>query len=248
MPEPLFLLSAAVAPQPEYLDSKATSHPTKIADPSLRLAQYLSALENWNTLVRGTGGHIVVVETSGEGHVELSAYADVVPFAPTPKQVMAGRGGIEAAAIDHALQTLAPTRQTPLFKVTGRLFVPNALEAARDIDPGTVRARGRADRTFYDSRFIITDVETWQRHLSGMDVQVDDEADRWLERVLAVRLMEADILGGVRVERFPVIPTIVGVSGTTGQVYGSRWEALSGVRYMQRKGEGLLRRMTRRLV
>ncbi|MCI7455845.1 hypothetical protein [Actinomyces urogenitalis] len=248
MPEPLILLSAAISPRQEYIDATRTSVPTRLTDPEIRLAQYLEAVSVWTAHARSHGAKVVVVETSGTRTDELSRQCELIGYEPSARQVAGGRGAIEAAALDYALEVLDPPEDAMLIKATGRLIVPNAFHAASGLSRGVVRARGKADRTFYDSRLIVTDVGTWRRNLTGMGQQVADESGRWLERVLAMRLMEAEVLGKLTVERFPVIPEFVGSSGTTGKRYTSRLDAVPGVRLVQRKAEGLLRRASRHFV
>lgn len=248
MPESLILLSAAISPRQEYVDTTRTSFPTSLTDPEFRLAQYLEAVSAWTTAASRHGAKVVVVETSGTYTDELSRQCDLIRYTPTASQVAGGRGAIEAAALDYALEVLDPPEGAMLIKATGRLVVPNAFRAASGLPHGVVRARGKADRTFYDSRFLVTDVGTWRRNLTGMGQQVAEESGQWLERVLAMRLMEGEVLGRLKVERFPVIPEIVGCSGTTGRRYTSRLDAVPGLRLVQRKTEGLLRRVSRHFV
>ncbi|UIJ35545.1 hypothetical protein [Allobranchiibius sp. GilTou73] len=239
----LILLTAAVTPDPAFLAGDASFWMT-LADPQVRAGQYRAAVDHWSGVAHAVGGRVAVVETSGADRGDVTRRTDVgyVSYSLPAGLASGGKGAIEAAAIDHALDTLDPAPDTVLVKVTGRLLVENAARVIGPVGDATVQVRRSLDRAFADTRFVVTTVGTWREHLSGMGVEVDDDRARWLERVAAQRLIVGEYAGTLTVQRFPDPPRFVGASGTTGVRYDG-WRARVVPPVVQRKAEGAVRRL-----
>ena len=245
----LILLTAAVTPDPAFLAHDAPFR-VALADPRVRAGQYRAAVDHWHAVAQAAGGRVAVVETSGAAHGDLTRRSDVgfVSYDVPPGLAAGGKGAIEATAIDHALASLEPSPDTVLVKVTGRLLVANAAKVVGPVGDATVRVRRSLDRSFADTRIVVTTVGTWSEHLCGMGADVDDDHGRWLERVAAQRLILGEYAGALTVQRFPSPPRFAGASGTTGARYDG-WRTRSVPPVVQRKAEGAVRRLLgRRLV
>ncbi|MFF1382219.1 hypothetical protein ACFVWT_01500 [Arthrobacter sp. NPDC058288] len=215
----LILLTAAVTPDVAFGSS--------LSDPKERLRQYRSAIDEWSRVADASDCDLVTVETTGSGD-SLRDQVRVVDFHAPEDTKQHGKGAVESAALDAAILACGLPDSSTVHKVTGRLTLRNAERLVAPLDNGA-RVRRTLDRTYCDTRFFSTNVKFWQTHLSGMANEVADDSGRYLEHVMAHRLMKAEY-GGTAVQRFPERPMLLGVSGTTGKSYGTLWQrALSPV-------------------
>lgn len=207
-----------------------------VADPTQRLNQYRSALEKWIRVAERRDLYLAVVETTGFAEDRLLGQkSDHIIYhnhEPSTVDVSRGKGAIEAAALDSVMAVL-PSPITWGIKVTGRLFVTNS-EVFFNPGASAVRVRRTLDRAYADSRAFTFDRSAWQSHLNGMNLEVDEARGRYLEHVLAMRLIAGEYAQTLRVDPFVRRPVIVGQSGTTGRKYGSRtqqwaWAAMDRV-------------------
>lgn len=139
-PRITLLLTATVSP-PSHV-------PLRRTDPSVRLADYLTAIEFWSRNPDPRVHSLVFVENSGSGQEEirgaLSAlqgrYAQVEFVDASPNEVEPGvhYGYAELAMIDRAFQQSASLRSATHFvKVTGRLMFPEIPGFLDQVQPGT---------------------------------------------------------------------------------------------------------------
>ncbi|MEA5456993.1 hypothetical protein SPF06_19900 [Sinomonas sp. JGH33] len=215
------LLTAAVSP--------TTSGKIAVRDPAIRLRQYQGAIARWASALHGSLFRLVVVETTGEPAEKLlaglgkteSSRVRVLDYSPTPQELARGKGAVEIASIRHVIAQEMLDANSTLFKCTGRLVVVNARRIIEPLGDSVVRSRMTADRSWVDTRFIGAVVGTWTEQLFRDIDLVDDDAGRYLERVMAARLSYESAINGVRLERFHERPLFEGVSGTHGARYSS---------------------------
>lgn len=224
----LILLTAAVTPEASFASS--------LADPEERLRQYEAAIVCWTKIAYDTGCSLGVVETTASGHL-LGDVARVLDFTPSEAARERGKGAVEAEALDAALRAFDMDGDSTLHKVTGRLMLRNAAALVRPLPTGVATVRRTLDRSYCDTRFFSASYDVWQKYLTGMAEEVNDSGGRYLEHVMAHRLIEAEYQG-VMVERFAERPLILGASGTTGKAYGTPRQRL--VSPIKKKIEDLL--------
>lgn len=210
------LLTAAITPDPRFGSA--------VSDPSERLGEYRKAVKKWQAQGREAGFDVAVIETTGSD--ALDADVKVIPFTPSDEHVSRGKGSVEAAALDHALSVLALAREATVVKVTGRLVVENADRLLSPLAPGVIQVRRTLDRSFCNTRLLISTAGFWTDHLSGMDSSIDDNLGRYIEHIVAYRLITAELFAKAKVERFPVRPVFEGRSGTNGTPYGTTRERI----------------------
>jgi hypothetical protein len=208
----LIVLTAAVEANPIYGSA--------LSDPATRLKQYVASVSGWARIAEKCSFDLLVVETSGNEEA-LAKYFPTCGFRVEDEIAKRGKGAAEAVALDDALVNYQLSKESTVVKVTGRLQVRNA---TRLIIPsaGDVRVRRTLDRRYCDTRFFISSYAVWESTLTGMHHEVDDSNGRYLEHVMAKRLIDAEYTG-VEVARFAERPQIIGSSGTTNQKYGS-WD------------------------
>jgi hypothetical protein len=207
----LILLTAAIVPD--------TSFRNALSDPEQRLGQYRTAIRTWSDVASATGCKLMIVETSGSGHL-LADQAETVSFTPSLEAKNAGKGAAEAEALEAGLRVADLAEHATFHKVTGRLALRNWKSAVLPVTAGTVRVRRSMDRSYCDVRFFSVTRSFWDQYLQGMSNEVHDVEGRYLEHVMAQRLVLAEY-AGVHVERFPERPSFMGSSGTSGNSYGS---------------------------
>lgn len=224
------LLTAAVTPAPQF--------GAAVSNPSERLAQYQQALSFWANDSTRCDWKIIVVETTGCPSSQLTARVPssllpriiVVPFETKAELISKGKGSVEAAAIDSALNAtdLPITDESTFYKATGRLVVGNAARLLSRLPRNTAMVRRSLDGKYCDSRFFGTTVKFWKDNLSSMGDEVNDDEGRFIEHVLAHRLRDSEYRYGAAIDRFPHRPRIAGQSGTSGQKYGRLGELARG--------------------
>lgn len=214
------LLTATVTPN--------VSDHLVVSDPGLRLRQYQNAIAGWYRALGATDFSLAVVETSGAPKDEVLAQLPQsersrVPFfhhLPTNDQLRRGKGAVELAAIEHALNThdaLVP--ESTVYKCTGRLTLLNVAHTVATLAPTSVRVRMTLDRSWADTRLVGATVQTWRDVLVPGAHKIDDDRNRYFERVMAAQLAPRLALGELQLERFPSRPIFTGVSGTSGRSY-----------------------------
>lgn len=209
------LLTAAVRPRPEFA--------VAVSDPARRLAQYISAINQWAGVARRMSYSLVVLETSGfdlSTALDPSHQALVLNHSPSEHSVRGGKGAIEAEAMESAVGAMAEMH-SPLcsvFKVTGRLAVAEPEALLVPLTTETFRVRRTLDRSFCDTRMFGFTIGGWKRWLTGMQAEVQDSSQRYLEHVVAQRLVLAEFKGAI-VGRYTHKPRFMGQSGTSGSTY-----------------------------
>lgn len=224
-----------------------------VADPALRLSQYVHSVSRWVAMADRDGFRVMLVENSG---FDLHDFKHALPLtargrlavlevAPPPEEVTRrGKGASESVMIDQGMCAI-DTRPTEwIAKGTGRLFVKNLSRALpRRDEELSIVMRGTLGGGYVDSRLLIARHVTWSTTLNGMAGEIDDTAHMFLEHVIARRVIKAERMAGLRVGRFRTAPQFVGISGTSGQRYGRG--ALSLRRMVSSPIEHALRLMPR---
>lgn len=211
----LILLTAAVVPDNAFR--------VALSDPGVRLGQYRTAIRAWSEVADATKCDLLVVETTGSADL-LREDARVVSFTPSEAARQAGKGAAEAEALEAGVRAAGLSDRSTIHKATGRLMLRNWDTAIRPVASGA-RVRRVVDRSYVDVRFFSVNAEVWSGYLLGMGAEIDDAGGRYLEHVMAQRLIRAEY-EGVPVERFPERPGLAGSSGTHGKPYGSLKERL----------------------
>lgn len=210
------ILTAAVTPDPRF--------GSVLSDPKVRLGQYHNALAYWSKVAEKRDWKVLVVETTGFAAHDLVTPAEqrvqALNFHPDDALVRRGKGAIEAAAIDFLLREADVPSSATFYKVTGRLTLANSSQLLTEVADGAALARRTIDGKYCDTRLFATQAAFWREHLGAMAEEVDETCGRYLEHVLAFRLVRAEYLHDVSVERFKRRPILVGISGTTGAHYG----------------------------
>ena len=219
----VILLTATVTPN--------VSSRLSVINPDLRLSQYQQALLSWQDALDPRLFELAVVETSGASESDLLAALSakdrsrvrVLRHLPTASQIERGKGAIELAAVFSAIDSMPDlVAGSTLYKSTGRLNLLNSARILSPLRPATVRVRMTADRSWADTRIFGADLATWKMVFGGVDFQVDDRSNRYLEKVVASRVSSAAALGDLQLSRFPRRPVFSGVSGSTGARYSSQ--------------------------
>lgn len=214
------LLTAAVTPNSNFQ--------TAVANSEIRLEQYQNSTAAWTKVATDLGWHTIVVETTGCAEslllqkipVSERRNITVVPFEAHQDLLLHGKGGVEAAAMDHVISSdIIPFATSTFFKTTGRLRVDNARRLLRKLPEDKILVRRTMDRRFCDTRFFGTTKAFWHAYLTGMGTEVIDKQGRYLEHVLAYRLAVAEYESNARADRFSERPQIIGSSGSTGIAY-----------------------------
>ncbi|WIB67967.1 hypothetical protein DEI93_02685 [Curtobacterium sp. MCBD17_035] len=218
----------------------ATVHPNvsdgiHVVDPEIRLAQYRTAIADWESWSSRLGFRLALVETSGAPADRLLSEVppagrpaiDVVHYAPSSEEVTAGKGRIESAAVIHAISALVADDALTVFKCTGRLRIANPQAVISAVGAASVRLRMTLDRTFADTRLIGAAAHVWRDVLLKDREVLDDTGGIYLEHLVAAEVARASALSQIAIERFPSRPLFIGLSGSTGRTYvGRRFPAL----------------------
>ncbi len=213
----VLVLTATVAP--------TTGFRLAVTDPGERLGQYVSSFGRWRALADRIGLEVLAVENSGAGEAELRAALGghrLVVAGEAAATDAEGRGVGEARLVDVAAKVLLAdglADDALVTKATGRLFVPNFARAVH-LDRLGVQADVKSDLRTCDSRLFTVPFGCLHAHLVGMERGIDERAGRYFEHVLVQRLL-ACVGAGTPWVGWRRMPEFRGVSGTTGEQYGS---------------------------
>lgn len=216
----IVILTATVTPN--------VTHRLTLADPQIRLEQYQAAIARWGRVLEPSGFHLAVVETSGARRDDLlyalpldkHAAVRTFDYHPSDSQVSRGKGAIELGAIAYVLARhpgVGPA--SSVYKCTGRLPLLNASRIVRPVEPGRVRIRMMADRSWVDTRLIGARAPVWDELVNTCSDAVDERLGYDLERVAAAHFASKAALKQLQIERFRERPVFEGVSGTSGRTY-----------------------------
>ncbi|MBA8848145.1 hypothetical protein [Microcella alkalica] len=216
----IVLLTAAVRPR--------AAGPLAVSDPQERLGQYRQSLLRWSSLLEVSAAEIHVVETTGSAGLGLLSLVpqplrsriEVISCEVDREAERRGKGAAEFHAIEKYMGSAsAPDGDTTLYKVTGRLFVRNAMECITPLAQEEIRIRMTLDRTFADSRFFGASSLLWRTLLADISSKMNDEKSMIAEVVLAAEVAHAAAIGDILISRFPRRPVFEGKSGSTGEIY-----------------------------
>jgi hypothetical protein len=200
-----------------------------VCDPEERLTQYLGVLEYVCGVVREMEGvRVLVAENSGvvvERLRESCERLGAVYHASPPAGEARGKGWDEFQSLRHALeaQKLACNEQTVIFKITGRLRVDNLGGLVRGLqgDAADVWIRLREKGFSSDTRAFAFRMSVFPRLAEAMEA-LDEVKGVYFEHCAAKAVYLAR-WEGKRWGCFAEGLRIVGVSGSTGEVYGGGW-------------------------
>lgn len=212
----LILLTAAIVPDESFRNA--------LSDPEERLSQYRTSIQFWSDVAVALDSRLLVVETSGSAEL-LADQAETVGFTPSARAKNAGKGAAEAEALEAAIRAAELPEDATLHKVTGRLKLRNWESTVLPLHYGAARVRRSLDRRYCDVRFFSATAGFWIQYLQGMSAEVSDDGGRYLEHVMAQRLILAEY-AGEKLERFAERPIFSGSSGTNGKSYGSLRERM----------------------
>ncbi len=204
----------------------ATAPFTKITDPFARATATLRALSRWMILCKDTD--FVLCDGSGyELDRDFEAWPaiersriEVLAFENDRDQVrLKGKGYGEGEIIRYALSNSATLKSAASFaKCTGKLWVDN-YGSCRKAYNGIAGFShfGFLKLTAIDTRFFIVQKDFFQAHLMPSYIRCDDSRGRYLENVYL------DSLSVIDKKRWmlAVYPRIRGLSGTSGEEYGT---------------------------
>ena len=194
----------------------------KVNSERLRAVQYLETLRWWK---RNSPWPILFADNSGssllnELRFEGGEDCVVIAVEPPPEDLAAtrGKGLAEAFMLREAMTRLDP-KFTAIVKVTGRLTVRNIGRCLASMDGRFVTCKISPDLTFSDSRVFAGDRESLRYLVNRVIDGADDESGRYFEHELAAGALSL-ISGGVPFRAFHRLPSVRGVSGTSGNAYG----------------------------
>lgn len=195
---------------------------TKLSDPDERKTQYIDAI---NYYVKKTTFPIVFVENSNTDISFLfqdKIIEDRLEFLTFKGNAdkTRGKGYGEAEIIEYAMNHSKNIAiDSNIIKITGRLIVENVMKlvASRDLFclKYSIQCAVNSEFSFADSRILISSV-IFMRQFLNKKYQIDDSKNVFFEHVLLNTIKEID-----KFYYFPFLekPQIIGVSGSTGEVY-----------------------------
>ncbi len=193
--------------------------------PSIRMTEYKDALNSW--ILHGGASRIIVCENSGAELAELkmsipankSPNVEFVSYVDLKSGPTRGKGYAELGEIERVLSCVNNIALTDVVvKCTGRLIVRNGAELLRrvahiDFD---VMCDLRKYLTYADTRIFAATREFLENYLIQRRETVNDNSGIYLEHALAAAV-GTGLANGKKWRPFPLLPQIVGVSGTTGK-------------------------------
>ena len=221
---PVLILTSTVRPHPGVT--------VRVNDEQIRLGQYRHALRWWKS---NSPWPIVFVDNSGsplfeELNPEMNARCLLMAVEPPPAHLAArGKGVCEALMLRSAIERLDP-RFNVIVKVTGRLTVTNIDRCLPPFDGRFVTCKMTPDLTFSDSRIFAGDRQSVNYLADCIIEKSNDEDVRYFEHELAAGALHL-ISQGVAFRSFRRLPSIRGISGTSGQSYGRGWQVPARLTY-----------------
>ena len=192
-----------------------------------RKAQYIKAL---NYYISKTNYKIVFTENSNIDISPLfvkeikSGRLECLTFSGN-KEKNRGKGVGECEIIQHALDNstiINRYKKVRIVKITGRLIIKNIRlinNIHRLLFPiNTILFAINSDISFPDSRYIIAPASFYIK-LLNLKKAIDDSVGYYFEHALLDTLIKEN---NYSYSPFFIQPDIVGVSGTTGKLYGSQ--------------------------
>jgi hypothetical protein len=210
---PVLILTSTVRPHPGVT--------VRVSDERVRLGQYRHALHWWKS---NSPWPIVFVDNSGsplleELNPEMDARCALMTVEPPARSVAArGKGVCEALMLRSALERLDP-KFNVIVKVTGRLTVANIDKCFSSFDDSFVTCKMTPDLTFSDSRIFAGDRQSVEYLVDCVIEKSNDEDVRYFEHDLAAGALHL-VSEGIPFRSFRRLPSIRGISGTSGQSYG----------------------------
>jgi len=211
------------------IDPKSMSN-TQRNDPAVRLNDYRVALKAW--LECGAFNRIIFCENSGYDLTSIRQICDRCRRPGTEVELLSftqesfpekfGKGYGEMLILAHVLRESALLQPAArMVKVTGRLFVRNARQLAAgfaaNADAAMLCALAR-NLTYTDCRVFAAGCEFLEKYLLPMATVLDESAGINFERVLA-RAVHLAMASGLKWAQLPVVPDLVGFSGTQNKEY-----------------------------
>lgn len=225
----------------------ATATQVALRSPQMRTAEYIRAFEFWFRKL-GVGDAIVWLDASTADLTPIIATARASDLGPSvvigqlEGQPATQKGIGDASILSTAIRICSPSLSdsTVILKCTGRLRARAASEIlgiARE-DGTDVLGRLRSDLQWADSR-LFGFKRGAARIFEGMETEIDEPSKRYMEHVLADRLLIAEASGLTRT--WMPHPRYRGREGTSGARYGSipsRFRAKASDAISRRAHEG----------
>jgi len=193
-------------------------------DPSVRLQDYMSALEAW--LSSGAAPRVVFCENSGHDLGPLKRVAgsrtareiEFLSFFGNQRGVTKGKGHSELRLLEHAIrESELIAKSDVVVKCTGRLTVRNGIAVLRAIAASEfdVMCSLKQHLAFADSRLFAATPSFIERYLLARVDMIDDTAGVYFEHALACAIASA-VADRKQWRPFPIFPRIEGISATDG--------------------------------
>lgn len=220
------------------------------ADPETRLRDYRLALENW--VVQGNFTRLIVCENSGADLSVLERVVasrhmrnvDFISYVDGGAAEKRGKGYAELLEIERALGCdVQIEREDIVVKCTGRLQIENAARILKRIAmlEFDVMCDLKKYLTFADSRIFAATREFLEDYLIPRREMINDSAGVYFEHALAMAAVAA-VADGKAWRPFPVLPEIIGISGSTGRSMTDSWIKRLAKRVYYRLNDHILRR------
>ncbi len=198
---------------------------TSLTNSSVRRAQYIHSI---NYYIHNTSFPIVFVENSNTdiSHVFqasiLNSRIEFLTFCGNNNKTK-GKGLGEAEIIEYALNNSifisSTNKHCFIIKITGRLIINNIEDIVYHHYPfqgqNIVAASFNSDYSFTDSRLIVAPFNFYLSFLDNKD-QINDFNKKYFENVLSDSIKQTKEF---HYYPFFVEPQIIGISGSTGEIY-----------------------------
>jgi hypothetical protein len=204
---------------------------TSLNDPKERREQYVTAI---NFYLTNSNYPIVFVENTGTDISELfspavqSGRMEFLSFKGN-KEKERGKGYGECEIIQYALENshfINSSKDKRIIKITGRLIIQNITLIIKIhtliFSPKYVICTISNDYTYADSRFIIAQADFYQRFIKQKEM-INDTKGYFFEHALWDTIKRENAYSFTP---FYIMPQILGVSGSTGEVYQKKFQTI----------------------
>lgn len=204
---------------------------TSLNDPRERKEQYVTAI---NFYLSSSNFPIVFVENTGTDISELftsaihSGRMEYLSFKGN-KEKKRGKGYGECEIIQYALEEshiIHSTNDKRIAKITGRLIIENIEFILKFYNiifsRNTTICSISNDFLYADSRFFVAQVGFYQEFLKYKEL-IDDTKGYYFEHALCDTIKNAT---SYPFSPFLIMPQILGISGSTGEVYRKKSQTI----------------------
>ncbi len=223
----LLLLTASIDPR----NCPRVTH----GDPSVRLAEYRTALNDWITrldeewtilFVENSGHPLDDLRSAVAAHPARRCAIEFVQYVEEADVTAAGKGAGEAAMLDRVARSGVADEGDWLVKCTGRLRVSNPTRLLPVAPSGpAVSAAVRPDLAYVDTRLFALTPDAFTQYFTGLGSDVQEGSGRYFEHAFATA-MHRGLARDLAFLPFAELPRFRGVSGSMGVRYGAPADVL----------------------